>query len=833
MSGRTTHRLDERGTVRDWLVAGGWAEPVDLSGALAADGSPWGPDGRWVLTNGPDVTPLKARLHERWPLRDQPLPAVVEGGEVAYTGPTGAEHRGTWRRVHTASDGLVDWSEFCFTPELRIAAAATAFEVDQAEWRTLKLASTGPVQLYVGGECVLRTGQVTYMEPAEHEVKVWLPSGVSEVVVCSWQIGFRECRQVVRLRVGGLPVRVVVPSPGADELSSEFAEQVLDGVGTPRWGLIEPEVELTAPDGVTLNVRCGHIDRTVTVDGGSVTIPLAHMTGDAGVGSASMLTTGEHTVRVSVPGSPLFRDFPVVMLPHGRTTPVGGPEDWRREVLEHAAQGPNGCAAELAALALDPGHALRPKALERSLWMIGNRADCADFEALGLLHLWHRREDVREHVREPLLGLKYWIDQPGLDAMCYFTENHQVVWHTAELLAGQAFAQDVFQNTGWSGTRHAEHGRDMAEQWLTRKLAGGYSEFDSNAYLAVDVLALTSLVEFADDETIRDLARRLLDKTLLTLAFNSWYSAHVSAHDRSYVQTQRTARLEETASIMWLCWGMGALNHATLPATVLATAQRYQLPPRLAEASRVPEEWLGKQRYRGEYRLRHDLLCRPYASDLVVYKTPDAMLSSVQDYRSGLPGLQEHIWGATLGPETQIYVTHAPNDATHSSARPNAWAGNRILPRVHQHRNTVLAVYRIPHDDPMGFTHGWFPLSTLDEWVPVDPWLVGRRGDGYVALATQGGCRVLTTGPNAYQEIRARGAGTSWVCVVGRRAVDGSFAEFIGGLDEPEFEPDGVDYRGLSLRWTGPFTVDGRPAGLGEEPLHLDNPLCRMPFGTP
>ncbi|MBE1469488.1 hypothetical protein [Kibdelosporangium phytohabitans] len=40
MSERTTHRLDERGTVRDWLVAGGWAEPVDLSGELAAEGSP-------------------------------------------------------------------------------------------------------------------------------------------------------------------------------------------------------------------------------------------------------------------------------------------------------------------------------------------------------------------------------------------------------------------------------------------------------------------------------------------------------------------------------------------------------------------------------------------------------------------------------------------------------------------------------------------------------------------------------------------------------------------------------------------------------------------------
>ncbi|HEY0497395.1 MAG TPA: hypothetical protein VGD48_16740 [Kutzneria sp.] len=36
---------------------------------LAASGSPWGADGRWVLTNGPDVTTLKRRLYLARPLR--------------------------------------------------------------------------------------------------------------------------------------------------------------------------------------------------------------------------------------------------------------------------------------------------------------------------------------------------------------------------------------------------------------------------------------------------------------------------------------------------------------------------------------------------------------------------------------------------------------------------------------------------------------------------------------------------------------------------------------------------------------------------------------------
>ncbi|MFD1044884.1 hypothetical protein ACFQ1S_04370, partial [Kibdelosporangium lantanae] len=187
------HLLDDRGYVRDWLVAGPWNEPLDLTGTLDPDGSPWGPDGRWVLTNGPDVTPFKAKLYSLSPLVEESVTPVVEGEKVTYSG-----RSDVWRRVHTMSDGLVDLSEFCFTPEKRIALAATVVEVDQAEWRTLEIASTGPLLLFSGGECVLRTTRVTYMEPATHRVDVWLPSGRTELVACLWQVGFRECRQVVR-----------------------------------------------------------------------------------------------------------------------------------------------------------------------------------------------------------------------------------------------------------------------------------------------------------------------------------------------------------------------------------------------------------------------------------------------------------------------------------------------------------------------------------------------------------------------------------------------------------------------------------------------------------
>jgi hypothetical protein len=211
-------------------------------------------------------------------------------------------------------------------------------------------------------------------------------------------------------------------------------------------------------------------------------------------------------------------------------------------VLEHVAglMPQAGSAVELARVTLaterDEQYTIWPEVLERPLWMVEQRADCADFEMLGLLHLWKRTTSgdwpagLRERVGQALRAGKYWIDQPGLDAMCYFTENHQLVWHSAEMLAGEALPDDMFANTGWSGRVHAEHGRALAREWIARKLASGFSEFDSNAYLAIDTLALASIVEFAADRALAAMAAGLLDKLLFTLATNSWHGVHGSPH---------------------------------------------------------------------------------------------------------------------------------------------------------------------------------------------------------------------------------------------------------------------------------------------------------------
>jgi hypothetical protein len=526
------------------------------------------------------------------------------------------------------------------------------------------------------------------------------------------------------------------------------------------------------------------------------------------------------------------------------SVPKSAPAVWRQEVIDHVADSYASSARALARQDKNAKYVVTNEDLKPALSMITSRADCADFEAVGLVHILNRfpekmwEKGLREEVTNALISFKYWIEQPGLDAMCYFTENHQFVWHTAEHLVGTYFEKENFPNANLKGSEHSEHGREMALEWLKRKLEGGFSEYDSNAYLAIDTLALVSLIEYSPNKEIRQYSEALLDKLMLSLASNSWRGIHGAAHGRSYTTTLRSSRFEETAPIMWALWGMGALNLAVLPVATLITSKKYVLPPMIIKvAHSLTKTWHGRQVYRGKYRFTSDLLERPYASDLHVWRTADGMLSSVQDYRAGLPGLQEHVWGATLSTEVQVFASYPAAFSHATSVRPNAWAGHLVLPRVRQYENVALAIYALNDQLLPDFTHLWFPTPWMNEFVQKGSWLAGRVGDGYIAVASPGGFTPLKSGDTAHQEWIPNGNGALYVTILGDKKEYKDFKTFVRKLNEPTFDEKSLSIswkhkKRFELSWSGPFHVDGKSeqlvAGLPEVPPRLDNPAVTL-----
>ena len=102
------------------------------------------------------------------------------------------------------------------------------------------------------------------------------------------------------------------------------------------------------------------------------------------------------------------------------------------------------------------------------------------------------------------------MDEPGSDAMGFWSESHQILFHACEILAGQLYSDQTFTNVGQTGQWHQEKGERLALTWLRQRATGGFREWDSNSQEAL--LALSHLVDLAENPQVWELAAVLMDE---------------------------------------------------------------------------------------------------------------------------------------------------------------------------------------------------------------------------------------------------------------------------------------------------------------------------------
>jgi hypothetical protein len=249
----------------------------------------------------------------------------------------------------------------------------------------------------------------------------------------------------------------------------------------------------------------------------------------------------------------------------------------------------------------------------------------------------------------------------------------------------------------------------------------------------------------------------------------------------------------------------------------------YEFPNLIADiATHLPEEMWNKE--------RHIIDEAGNKINKVTYKTPDYMLSSVQDYRPGEKGYQQHIWQATFDENAVVFVTHPACVSENGAHRPGFWTGNYVLPRVAQWKDVLIAVHKLPDDDWMGFTHAFFPGSVFDEIAMQENWVFGRKGEGYIALHASSGLELIRRGTAAFKELRSYGKETVWICKMGRTALDGTFEEFQEKVLALDLAVEGLKVQLTTLRgetvtfgWEGPLAVNGEVYPLSGF-KHYENP---------
>ena len=191
---------------------------------------------------------------------------------------------------------------------------------------------------------------------------------------------------------------------------------------------------------------------------------------------------------------------------------------------------------------------------------VNSRWDCADFRVITLLKLLYGAsalpEELRHEITDALLGFRYWMDEPGDDSMCFWSENHQVLFFTCAYLAGQLFPAAVFTNSGLTGTALRERANSRLRRWLAARFKFGFTEWTSTTYYEEDAAALAMLVDHADDPEIQRRAEIVLDLLFLDLALHHFDGRLVASSGRAYEQQTKQP---ETADVNQLIrWAFGS-----------------------------------------------------------------------------------------------------------------------------------------------------------------------------------------------------------------------------------------------------------------------------------
>ncbi len=244
-------------------------------------------------------------------------------------------------------------------------------------------------------------------------------------------------------------------------------------------------------------------------------------------------------------------------------------------------------------------------AIRTALAKIDNREDCADFylnTVLRILAMYSGHPDLdpglQADMERSVLDFKYWLDEPGPDMMCWWSENHQVLFHTAELIAGQLFPDRVFSNSGMTGAEHISHALPLVHEWLDYRSVFGFSEWHSNVYFNEDMPALLNLADLAWDASVATKAAMILD--LMTFDFANTYfkGVYATVHGRTYEGKQVGGSNDSTSEAAWILLGLGGYRSPNnFTGSFLATSLRYW-PPDILEAVAADAETFHEHRQR-------------------------------------------------------------------------------------------------------------------------------------------------------------------------------------------------------------------------------------------
>ncbi len=393
------------------------------------------------------------------------------------------------------------------------------------------------------------------------------------------------------------------------------------------------------------------------------------------------------------------------------------------------------------------------------LSVIKKRFDCSDFLMCGILRYIHEYgvpEGTEEALHDAITDYRYWMTMKGADGMCFWSENHSLMFWFSACDAGLLYPDELYHRTGMTGRELHEYGERRVDEWLDDVLEHGFEEFLSSTYMCVTFAVLLNVIDYCRPE-LSSKARKALDRIMEMLSWNTFRGTVIAPMGRVYrgvVYPFREATqalintVDETAPYAygegWLAFlasssyrfpsGLKALMDGCIEkeySTGNAMVSVEKNESYLLTAVLSPRTDSGFVRWRNT--VRDDGLD---AEDNSFVKSLNECFHGTSCFQPGVYGYQQHMWEAALSAEAVVFANHPGTTSEDAELRPGYWNGNGVMPAISVRKGMIGSVYSIPENHPIGFTHLYVPFCRFSESLVDGHWIFLAKDRGYLAVWT-------------------------------------------------------------------------------------------------
>ena len=431
--------------------------------------------------------------------------------------------------------------------------------------------------------------------------------------------------------------------------------------------------------------------------------------------------------------------------------------------------------------------------LRRQIDFINRRSDCSDFY-LSYFPFMIRNfsdsglisEEVLQMMKECIINFRYWHDEPGDDAMWFYSENHALMFHVCQLIAGELYPDMIFTNSGMTGVQMQEKALGMLKPWFETFFKCGFTEWNSPPYLPIDALGFASLYAQTQNAEMKENARKALDYIFKLLAITSFDGVFSTTSGRTYLKELFGNHSNCPSFINWIGYGIGNQSHAGKGVVPFMFSDYEPAEENLA-LHKVEEgkalSWKSTHGYNG------------YA-DITVYKTASYLLSAANDFEAGRRGFQEDVVHAVFSADEHVFINHPGEFALFGHARPSYWAGSGTLPRVNQYKGFASTFYKLDENHPVDFTHAYFPVKEFEKVLAKGNWYFAQsKKGGLIAIYASNGMTLTTEGPNSDRELISNGRTCLWLMRCSSLYKEGSLEAFADKICKLEVAIDGDEWK--------------------------------------